>query len=85
MGHKTAERCEAPHEMLDVLDISHPTHFGNGRDIVRIHFDAALSHDVPQKFASGTPKVHFSGFSLMLKQPRMKPSPYWVFMMMTLT
>jgi hypothetical protein len=29
--------------------------------------------------------VHFSGFSLMLKQPRMKPSPYWVFMMMTLT
>jgi hypothetical protein len=59
MGHKMAKGSEAPHETSDILDVSDLTHFGNGRDLVRICFDVALGDDVPQKFASGDPKGAF--------------------------
>jgi hypothetical protein len=87
-----AEGYEAPHETLDILDISDLTHFGNGRDLVRIPFDATLGDDVPKNFASGDPKVHFSKFSLMLKHLKlvklssrsgMRPSPCQVSMTMS--
>jgi hypothetical protein len=41
------EGYEAPHELLNILNIPDWTHFGNGQDLVRVHFDAALGDYVP--------------------------------------
>jgi hypothetical protein len=41
------EGCEAPHETMDVLEVSDLTNFGNGRDLVKICFDVTLGDDVP--------------------------------------
>jgi hypothetical protein len=51
-----AKGREAPHESLDILDVPKWTHVDDGRDLVRVCFDAALSDDVPQKLAPGDSK-----------------------------
>jgi hypothetical protein len=58
---------EAPHEPLDIVDILDLAYFGDGRHLVGVRFNAAFIDDVPRSLPRGTPKVHFSGFSLMLK------------------
>jgi hypothetical protein len=63
-----AEGCEASHELLDVLDVPDLSYFSDGRDFVRVYFDATLGDDVPQELALGDPKVAFFRFSLMLKR-----------------
>jgi hypothetical protein len=62
-GHEPTKGRKASHESLNVLDW---THLGNGRDFVRVCLNAAFGNNVPQELPSGTPKVHFSGFNLML-------------------
>jgi hypothetical protein len=47
MGHKMAEGGKASHGPLDILDIPDLAHFGDGRDLVRICFNATLGDDVP--------------------------------------
>jgi hypothetical protein len=44
---------EAPHELLDILDILDLAYFSNSRDFVRTCFNATLGDDVPKEFASG--------------------------------
>jgi hypothetical protein len=56
-----AEGCEAPHESLDILDIPDLVNFVDGQDLVGVCLDA---------------KVHFSGFSLMLKRLRLVKVSY---------
>jgi hypothetical protein len=51
-----AKGHEAPHKPLNVFDTPDLAYFGNGRDLVRIGFNAMLGDDVPQKFAPGDPK-----------------------------
>jgi hypothetical protein len=48
-----AEGREAPHESLNNLNIIDWSHFGDGRDFVRICFDAVLEDDVSQELAPG--------------------------------
>jgi hypothetical protein len=50
---------EAPHKSLNAFDTPDLAYFGNGRDLVRICFNASLGDDVPQKFAPGDPKGAF--------------------------
>jgi hypothetical protein len=45
-GHKMAKGHEAPHESLNVLDVPNWTHVSDGRDLVKVRFDAALGDDV---------------------------------------
>jgi hypothetical protein len=52
-GHEAAEGREVPHEPLNVLDVPNLTHFGDGRNLVRVCFDASLGDDVPQELALG--------------------------------
>jgi hypothetical protein len=54
-----AEGGEASHEPLYILDIPDLAYLGNGRDLIKICFNAALGDDVPQKFALGDPKGAF--------------------------
>jgi hypothetical protein len=42
--------------VLDILDVSDLTYFVDGRDLVRVCFDAALGDNVPQELAPGNPK-----------------------------
>jgi hypothetical protein len=51
-----AEGREAPHELLDVLDILELVYFSNGRDLIGVCLDATLGDDVPQELALGDPK-----------------------------
>jgi hypothetical protein len=44
---------------------------GDGRDLVGVRFDAGHSDVVRQELAPGDPKVHFSGFNLMLNHWRL--------------
>jgi hypothetical protein len=46
-GHEVAEGHEVPHEPLNVLDVPNLIHFGDGRNLVRVCFDASLDDDVP--------------------------------------
>jgi hypothetical protein len=43
------EGREASHEPLNVLDVPNWTHLGDGRDLIRVCFDATLGDDVPQE------------------------------------
>jgi hypothetical protein len=53
LGHEAAEGYEAPQESLNVLNIPDLAHFGNGQNLVRVCFDAALGDDVPHELAPG--------------------------------
>jgi hypothetical protein len=46
-GHEVAEGREVLHEPLNVLDVPNLIHFGDGRNLVRVCFDASLDDDVP--------------------------------------
>jgi hypothetical protein len=52
-GHEVAEGREVPHEPLNVLDVPNLIHFGDGRNLIRVCFDASLDDDVPQELALG--------------------------------
>jgi hypothetical protein len=45
-GYEMAEVCEAPHESLNVLNVSDMSHVGNRRDLIKVRFDSTLSDDV---------------------------------------
>jgi hypothetical protein len=47
---------EASQKSLDILDIPNLAYFSDGRDLVRICFNAVLGDDVPEELASGDPK-----------------------------
>jgi hypothetical protein len=92
-GHKMVEGSDAHHKPLNAFDTPDLAYFSNGRDLVRICFNATLGEDVPQKFAPGTPKVHFSRFSPILEclrlvkvssRLRMRLLPYQAITMMSM-
>jgi hypothetical protein len=46
---------------LVILDVPDVAYFSDGRDFVRVCFDAMLGDDVPQELAPGDPEVAFLG------------------------
>jgi hypothetical protein len=54
-----AKSSEAPHELLDILDIPDLAYFADSRDFVRICFGVTLGDDLPQEFASWDPEGAF--------------------------
>jgi hypothetical protein len=45
-GHEAAQGHEASHVLLNALDVPDLAYFSDGRDLVGVCFDAALSDDV---------------------------------------
>jgi hypothetical protein len=44
--HDAVDGLEASHEPLNILDIPDLAYFGDGRHLIRVHFDAMLGDDV---------------------------------------
>jgi hypothetical protein len=61
------EGRDASHEPLAILNIPDMAYSYDGRDLIGVCFDATLGDDVPWSLPPGIPKVHFSGFSLIMK------------------
>jgi hypothetical protein len=59
LGHEVVEGHEAAHEPLTILDVPNLAYFGDGQDLVGIHFDAVLGDDVTHELSLGTLKVNF--------------------------
>jgi hypothetical protein len=53
LGYEAAEDREAFHESLNVLDAPDLAYFGDGRDLVGVRIDAALSDDVTHELSPG--------------------------------
>jgi hypothetical protein len=68
-GHEAHEGREASHVLLNILDIPDLAYFGDGRDLVRVRFDAVLGDDVTQELSPGDPEGAFFWVQLNVEPP----------------
>jgi hypothetical protein len=55
---------------MNALDVPDLAHFSDGRNLVRVRFDATLSYDVPQELAPGDSESAFYWVQLNAETPQ---------------
>ena len=69
-GDESAQGSQTAGEPLHALDVAYGTHVGDGYDFFGLASMPCSDIMYPSSFPFGTPKTHFSGFSLMLNLRR---------------
>ena len=69
-GDESAQGSQIAGEPLHTLDVAYGTHVGDSHDFLGLASMPCSDIMYPSSFPFGTPKTHFSGFSLMLNLQR---------------